>query len=72
MDPGQGVVQQQGAVLGYQAVHDQDADEGIQVNGVVGKQQKKDGADDAQRQGEHTDKGREYGFVEYGQQQVNQ
>lgn len=72
VDPGQGVVQQQGAVLGYQAVHDQDADEGVQVNGVVGEQQEKDGADDAQRKGEHTDKGSEYGFVEYGQQQVNQ
>lgn len=69
---GQCVVDKQCAVLGDDAVHDEDADHGEEIEGVVREEEHEDGADEAERQGEHADEGCDGGFVEDGEQHVDE
>ena len=67
MHEGQRIVQEERPILGDQAIHDQDADKGIEVQRIIGQEEQEQGADEAQGQREHADEWRLDRFIEDGQ-----
>ena len=68
----QRIVKQQRAVLSYKTVHNQNADEGIQIYRIMRQQQAENRTDYTQRQRKHADERRKHRFIKHCQQQINQ
>ena len=72
MHEGQRVVQEQSAILRYHAVHDDDANHGVQIQRIIHEEKEKQRTDQPKRQRKHTDEGRLHRLIKHRKDHIHQ